>query len=181
MRIPLALPVCIALISAATSADAADPFAESFKRIYSGICIRHIADLNVLREKLQGAPQLPPDKAALFLQGAPGTAYPVPDRSGGMFVVDLPAGKPLCALFARRVNAAEAEEGFLQFARNAPPPYVSKLLSENEVANGPNAPNKTVMYEWSAVGAVRKIVLTLTTSTSELAELQGMASVALAQ
>lgn len=174
------LSVFLGLVLSATPilTIAADPQAESFSRIYTGVCVQHIIDLGVLREKLRGAPQLPPEKASLFLGGWPGVAFPVADPNG-TFVVALPAGKQLCALFARRLNAEAAKENFLKLARNAPRPYVARLVSEESTATAANGPTKTIMYEWTAEGAMRKVVLTLTTATSEQADLQGMASIAL--
>lgn len=180
MRYVRSTLLAITLATSASAASAADPQAEAFFRIYTGACVQYIGDLSVLREKLRAAPQLPTDKAGLFLRGSPGIAYPVPDKNG-TFVVALPADKHMCALFARRVDAAAVEESFLKLARNAPRPYVARLVSEEPGTSSVNGRTKTIMYEWAAEGALRKIVLTLTTATSEQAEFQGLASVALSQ
>jgi hypothetical protein len=171
---------CFAIVMTATGARATDLQAESFARIYFGICLRNITNFDALREKLRQVPQLPSEKAALFLQGSPGQAYPVPDPNG-TFVVALPADKHMCALYAKRLNASAAEANFSVLAQKPPPPYVSRLLSDERSVSPTNGPIRTVSYEWSAEGAFRKILLTLTTATSEEAQLQGLGSVAFTQ
>lgn len=170
----------LAIISTTTEVKAADPQADSFARIYAGICLQHITDLTALRTKLREAPQLPSDKAALFLQGSTGDVYPVPDKNG-TYVVALPSDKNMCALYARRVSATAAEKNFSNLVQNPPRPYSFRLLSDERSISLTNGPTRTIQYEWFAEGALRKILFTLTTATSEDAQLQGLASVALAQ
>ena len=172
-----------AIISTAAVVKASDPQAESFARIYAGICLQHITNLEGLRTKLREAPPLPPDKAVLFLQGSPGIAYPVPDKigAGGTYVVALPSDKNMCLLFARRLNAAAVEDYFASLTKNPPRPYSFRFVSDERGTSPTNGPIRTIQYEWFADGALRKIIFTLTTATSEEAQLQGMASVVLTQ
>ena len=180
MRSIMSILTFAAIISIAAEVKAGDPQAESFARIYTGICLQHITNLEGLRTKLREAPQLPTDKAALFLQGSPGNAYPVPDKNG-TYVVALPSDKNMCALFVRRVNAAAVEDHFTSLAKNPPRPYSFRFVSDERSTSPTNGPIRTVQYEWFADGALRKIVFTLTTSTSEEAQLQGLASLVLTQ
>jgi hypothetical protein len=73
--------------------------------------LKTLQNLQGLRKKLKPVPTLPPDKAALFLTGNAGDAWPVPDKNG-IFVLALLADKNLCAVYARRANIETATRLF---------------------------------------------------------------------
>jgi hypothetical protein len=154
----------------------ADPIAESFVRTYARTCLKHIDDLDGLRTQLAAAPALPSDKAKPFLQGEPGTAWPVPDKSGGTFVLAMPSTKKVCLLFARKIDAKAVENEFQRIAQNAPAPLASKKLRDDRAADTQQGATRLLSYEWSRPNAPAKLVVTLSTSTGEAAMAQGVAS-----
>lgn len=162
----------------ASAACAADPPADSFSRIYANTCLRHLHNLDELRSKLKKLPTLPADKAEFFLQNKPGNAWPVPDKNG-TFVLAIPDNQNFCAVFARRVNAAAAEQQFRQIAEAAPAPLVSRNSQDERKQTPKNGPTHTISYAWSAPKTATQILLTLTTATGENADIQGLASAAL--
>lgn len=120
-------------------------------------------------------PKLPVEKAAHFLSGNPGDAWPVPDKHG-IFVLSLPTNKNICAVYARRADTAIAEKLFAGQVANAPPPLVSKQVINERGQTVANGPTHTISYEWSAPNAPRKMLFTLTTASSETAQLQVLGS-----
>lgn len=163
--------------SISSQAAKADAQADSFSNIYASTCLKHLSDLEVLRNKLKNAPELPPEKAAMFLLGSPGNAWPVPDKNG-VFVVALPRDKNICLVYARRVNAQAASERFIKIVEKAPEPLTSRKVKDTSETTAKNGQSRTLSYEWSVAQAARKMLFTLTTATSDTADLQGMASAA---
>lgn len=172
-----------ALLSLTLSANAclaseADDQANLFAKIYASLCMKNLPNLEALREKLRPIPSLPPDKAALFLGGNPDDARSVPDTYG-TFVLALPYGKNFCALHVRRASVETAIKLFTGMLANPPSPFTS-TLTKNEQAQSPiNGQTRTLSYEWSAPNATRKILFSITTATSESAQLQVLASAAI--
>lgn len=149
--------------------------AESFANIYASTCIKHLNNLDDLREKLQSAHQLPPEKAAQFLAGNEGQAWPVPDRHG-TFVLTLQDGKSFCAVHARRADTEIAKELFINLVAN-PSEQAHSQVEVQQVANeqhqtDANGLVETVAYEWAVPGASNKMLFMLSTATSETAQLQ---------
>ena len=70
--------------------------AKSSANIDASLCLKHLNNLDALREKLKPMPKLPLEKAAHFLAGIAGDTWPVPGKHG-IFVLALPSGK----IFAR--------------------------------------------------------------------------------
>ena len=50
-------------------ADEGEDQAKSFADIYASVCLKHLSNLETLREQLKPIPALPADKAAHFLAG----------------------------------------------------------------------------------------------------------------
>ena len=156
--------------------------AESFSNIYASTCLQHLSDLDELRDKLQAAPQLPPEKAAHFLAGREGQAWPVPDRHG-TFVLTLQDGKNFCAVHARRADTEAVRELFVNLVANSVTDARSELevkqVADEQRQTDSNGPVDTIAYEWSTPGASRKMLFMLSTAPSETAQLQvyGSASI----
>lgn len=152
--------------------------ANSFANIYASLCLKHLNNLDVLREMLKPMPKLPSEKTAYFLAGNDGDAWPVPDKYG-TFVLALPAGKNLCAVYARRADTVTAEKLFLNLVANAPSPLVSKQVKNDHAQTAANGTTHTIAYEWSIPNARRKMLFILTTTPSESSQLQvlGTASI----
>ena len=157
---------------------AADMQARSFATIYTSLCLKHLADLDNLRSKLKDMPKLPAEKASHFLAGHPGDAWPVPD-SHGTFVVALPSDNNLCAVHARRANTVTTEQFFAQLAAYAPAPLRSKRVRDEYAETGPNGLTHTLSYEWSGPNATQKMLFTLTTASSDHAQLQVLGTASL--
>lgn len=158
----------------------ADIQAQSFATMYTSLCIKHLTDLNGLSAKLKDMPKLPTEKASHFLAGHPGDAWPVPD-SHGTFVVALPSDINLCAVHAHRANTVTAEQFFIQLAAYAPAPLLSKRVRDEYTETGPNGLTHTLSYEWSGPNATQKMLFTLTTASSDHAQLQVLGTVSLVQ
>lgn len=152
--------------------------AKSFANIYASLCMRNLSDLEALREKLKSLHKLPPDKAAHFLAGNPGDAWPVPDKHG-TFVLALPSGKHLCAVHGRKADTEAARKLFAGLVSNAPSPLVARQVRNDQTQTTASGQTKTLAYEWSAPNASRKMLFTLTTAASESAPLQVLASAAI--
>lgn len=68
------------LFSVPSRAQGTDPKAEFFAKLYASMCMKNLHNLEALRSQLikNNLPKLSPEKAALFLNGANGDAWPVP-------------------------------------------------------------------------------------------------------
>lgn len=152
--------------------------ADSFANIYASLCLKHMNNLDALREKLKPMPKLPPEKASHFLAGNAGDAWPVPDKYG-TFVLALPTEKNICTVYVRRADTEAAKKQFANLVANAPSPLVAKLVRNEEIQTAANGPTQTVAYEWSVPNAPRKMLFTLTTAPSETAQLQVLGSAAI--
>lgn len=152
--------------------------ASSFANIYASLCLKHLNNLEALREKLKPMPKLPPEKAVHFLAGNAGDAWPVPDKYG-TFVLALPTGKNLCAVHVRRADTEAAKRQFAGLVANAPSPLVAKQVRNEQAQTGANGMTQTVAYEWSVPNAPRKMLFTLTTAPSETAQLQVLGAAAI--
>jgi hypothetical protein len=152
--------------------------ANSFASIYASLCLKNLSNLEALREKLKPMPKLPPEKAAMFLAGNPGDAWPVPDKNG-TFVLALPSGKNLCAVHARRASTEAAKNLFTGLVANAPSPLIAKQVRNEQAQTAANGQTQTVSYEWSVPNATRKMLFTLTTASSDTAQLQVLGSAAI--
>lgn len=170
----LALTLMPGLSIASEGADQA----QSFANIYASLCMRNLSNLEALREKLKPLPKLPPEKAAHFLAGNPGDAWPVPDKHG-TFVLALPSGKNLCTVHVRRADTEAARKLFAGLVSNAPSPLVARQVRNEQTQTTASGQTKTLAYEWSAPNAPRRMLFTITTAASETAPLQVLASAAI--
>ena len=152
--------------------------ANSFANIYASLCLKNLTNLEALREKLKPMPKLPPEKAAMFLAGNPGDAWPVPDKHG-TFVLALPSGKSLCAVHVRRASTEAAKRLFIKLVANAPTPLIAKQVKNEQAQTAANGQTQTISYEWSVPNAARKMLFTLTTASSNTAQLQVLGSAAI--
>ena len=152
--------------------------AASFSQIYAALCLKNLSNLDALRETLKPAPALPSEKAAYFLAGQAGTAWPVPDKNG-IFVLALPEKKNFCALHGRRADSVAVEQQFVRLVGQAPAPFTAKQVRNEQKQTAANGLTKTLAYEWSAPNVPRKMLFTLTTAASETAQLQVLGSAAM--
>jgi hypothetical protein len=159
-------------------ASEGDDQANSFAKIYTALCLQNLPDLEGLRQKLAPMPKLPAEKAALFLGGAPGDAWPVPDKHG-TFVLALPSGKNLCAVHARRANVDVANILLQKLVANAPAPFTSNMVMNEDKQTVANGITHTVSHEWSIPNGAQKMLFTLTTAAAETAQLQVLGSAAI--
>lgn len=150
--------------------------AEAFANIFATTCAKYASSLGALRTKLAPLPTMPADKAAYFLQGQPGKVWPVPDPHGS-FVVAIPDGQNLCAVYARRVGVPQSVAWFKKLANEAPAPMVARQVQDSKSASPLNGTAHTIAYEWAAPDATKRVLYSLTTSESPTADLQGLASV----
>ena len=166
----------LGVVSTCFASDA-DEQVKSFFNIYESICLKHLGNLEEARQKLKPLPALPPEKAAHFLVGHAGTAWPVPDKHG-VFVLVIHEKKNFCAVYARRIQAEPVEKKFATTFSKVRAPLQSVLMDDERKTNASGVATRTMAYSWSAPNARRKMLFTLTTSTSEHAPLQGMLSAA---
>lgn len=152
--------------------------AKAFHQMYTSLCAKNINNLVVLKDKMKDLPSFPPAQASKFLGGNPGSAWPVPDKSG-LFVLSLLDKKNHCAIFARRASAIKVEEQFLSFVASAPSPLLTRKVSDSYTKTASNGEAHTIAYEWYVENAKRKFVFTLTTSKFENADIQALGSIAI--
>lgn len=156
----------------------ADPASDAFIDIYTSICLKHLNNLDALRNKLENLPKLPPEKAKPFLSLGDGSAWPVPDKNG-LFVLAIPNSKNACTVFARRLNSIDAEKRFTEIVSTAPLPFQSSKKMEEIKQNEKNGTETRLAYEWGLGKEPRKLIFMLSTATAETADLQGMATVSI--
>lgn len=153
-----------------------------FTKMYAGFCMKNINNFEALRTQLVTSklPKFPPDQAKNFLQGKGGDAWPVPHQGQmGNFVLALPVG--FCTIYVRRANQADIKRQFIKLVATAPAPLVSEMKVDNWAQTGPNGKTHTISYTWSLPKATRKMQFTLTTASSEKANLQVFASTAVVE
>lgn len=156
---------------------APDLQAAAFMDIYASHCIKYLHDFDALRKQLGAAPQLPADKAAVFLKGSRGNAWMVPSPHG-QFILVINTEKNLCALYAKTVPALAAQELFEKVVGTAPAPFHSER-KRTALASGVDSVNRTVAYEWSKQDSPRKPLFSLTVTTSTKSVAQGVAIAAI--
>ncbi|MCY0388535.1 hypothetical protein OVY01_15200 [Robbsia sp. Bb-Pol-6] len=175
-----AVVLAFASVWAGPNANAADePEARFFMQAFSSLCSASVADPSALRAKLSRLPQLPPENARHFLAGHPGDAWPLPyDGKIGNFVLVLTSDKPLCAVYARRLDVQAAALLFDRTLSHSPKPSVVVEKHPEIDANSPvNGKIHTVSYTWDVSGNTdKKILFMMTTSAAADAKIQAIAS-----
>ena len=63
--------------------------AAAFARIYATFCLKHINEIDKLRDSLAFSPRLPPEETKKLLRGQAGEAWPVPEDSGRFILAIL--------------------------------------------------------------------------------------------
>lgn len=160
-----------------TAIAAPEQQAAAFMNIYSTHCLKYLHDFDALRKQLTAFPQLPAEAAAMFLQGAKGSAWSVPSQHG-QFVLVVHDDKNLCALYAKTLPAATTKALFEKTVGKAPEPFRSER-KRNTSDKGPDGVKSTVAYEWSTEQSPRKPLFALTTTTSKNSVAQGVATAAI--
>ena len=152
--------------------------ANAFVRIYATFCLKHINEIDKLRDSLALSPRLPAAEAQKLLLGQAGDAWTVPEDSG-RFILAILKEKNVCMVYGLKADAARVEKTFSSIVNAAPAPMISKAL-QDEKLNTPYGPAHSMTYEWSmATMAAKKIVLSLTTTASDSSPLQALATAAL--
>ena len=177
-KFAIAIIVLCFVSGTSIAAETGDDQASSFIRLYSSLCLKHVNNLEALRDKLKPMSKLPPEKAEHFLAGRPGDVWPVPDKSG-TFVLALLKGKDFCAVYARRADTEAVEQKFSAILATAPSPLVAKQVEDQRAQTSANGQTHTVAYEWSAPDGHRKMLFTLTTASSAEAQIQVLGSAAI--
>lgn len=162
----------------ATATTLAERQADSFANIYASLCVKHLGNLGALRETLQAMPKLPPEKAAHFLAGKTGDAWPIPDQHG-TFVLVLADGDNFCAVYGRKADTRSVKLQFARLDEAAPAPLVAEEMPSELRETSANGTTETIAYAWSRPGAKHKLLFMLTTAPSETAQLQVMGSASL--
>ena len=168
----------LSFLSSLCFAGEGEDQANSFASIYASLCMKNLNDLEALREKLNAIPKLPAEKAAHFLAGNAGDAWPVPDQHG-TFVLALPNDKNLCMVHVRRANIEAAKQLFADLVASAPAPLIAKKVRDEQAQTTANGQTQTLAYEWSIPDASRKMLFTITTAASDTAQLQVFATAAI--
>ena len=115
--------------------------------------------------------EVPPQNADFFLGGQSGKAWIVVEP-GGRYVVAL-RDDGICAVFAQKTNAALAHKNFAELVSVAPKP----MQSGKRNAEAPNdGDTMSASYAWFRPKDKSEFLFTLTTSTSDTATVQAMAS-----
>ena len=152
-----------------------DDQAKAFADLYASLCIKNMLKLDTLREKLKPMPKLPPEEAAIFLGGHPGDAWPVSGTHGN-FVLVLHRGKNFCAVYVRRASTGTARKWFIRLVKHPRFPAIAKQVKNEQALTTVNGQTHTVSYEWSIPSTTRKMLFTLTTASSDFAQIQVLGS-----
>ena len=151
--------------------------ATAFMRIYATFCLKHINEIDKLRDSLAFSPRLPPEETKKLLRGQAGEAWPVPEDSG-RFILAILKEKNVCIVYGLKADTARVEKSFSTIVNAAPSPMITKAL-QDERLNTPFGPARSMTYEWTmSTAAAKKVILSLTTTASETAPLQALASAA---
>lgn len=152
--------------------------AENFMKIYTNLCVANIPQLDALRAQLQNLPALETEKAAYFLQGYAGKAWPVTGVNGS-YVVAIPDQINFCAVYVLRADVAKMQELFQKFATQPP----ADMTAKEEEARRTESAGTSVLhqnYSWTYQGASNRVLLILSTSTyPDGGTPQGMASISI--
>lgn len=148
--------------------------AEAFTRIYATFCLKHIHELEKLRQRMAIAPQIPKEKAVLFLQGYDGEAWVVPEPTG-QYVIAMPKEKNKCFVYAHRAGQDKIQKIFAAIV-NAPAGSLQIKKSKDETKKMDFGDLHSLTYEWTLPGSPKRTVLELLTTSSEKAPLQAYAS-----
>ncbi len=162
----------------------ADERAAFLQKVYLSFCMKHFDDYGALRNELiaQQLPKLPPQQARHFLQERAGDAWPIPYQGQfGQYVLVLPEGNNLCAVMARRSDAAATRQWFTELAANAPTPLLTTKLSEQATQTPLSGDALTQSWQWATEHAPRRLLLTLTTAKNPEAAIQAMVSLGLSE
>jgi hypothetical protein len=169
------IAICLLVNINVSHADNSGKQSKSFIKIYSSLCLKHLNNLDELRNKLSDLPKLPPNKSSIFLSGKAGDAWPVPDKNG-TFVIALPNKENTCAVYARRADTEIAKKMFIDIVSKAPKPLVSKSMEDKYSTTKANGKTHTLSYEWSLDKNSKAMLFILTTASSDKANLQIMGS-----
>lgn len=178
LKLATAIVMLCLVPSISAAASVGENQADSFVHLYSSLCLKHVNNLEALRAKLTAVPKLPPEKAAHFLVGRAGDAWPVPDKYG-TYVLVLLTGKNFCGVYARRADTEAVERQFVHLVATAPAPLVARQVTNEHADISANGQTHTVSYEWSEPDARRKMLFTLTTAPSASAQIQALGSAAI--
>jgi hypothetical protein len=150
---------------------------EAFTNLFAQACVAHFQNPEQLRQVMaaQNVSQLPPDQAAVFLGGAPGTGWGV-QIEDSRFVVTLTDHR-VCSVFAQHADVAGVKEGFTDLVNGPPEPYRSARL--DDAVGGPNTDVlSSVAYAWFRPGDRVQFLFRLTTSSADNPNVQAVASLA---
>lgn len=179
-RLFLKLLCALSLSWACTSSYAEDGLlqAKAFDNLYTNVCLKNINNLAALKEQLKSAPPMPEQETRKLLRGAKGTAWVVPEESGG-FILAVHDSRRVCTVLAHHANAKAVEQAFLGLVNKPIPPLEAKKISAKVDKTSKNGDAKTTTYEWQAPKAKRKLVFVLSTTTLATAEIQAYGSISI--
>lgn len=150
---------------------------DDFNILFATACMQYFHSQDKLPDEMdrQGLERLPPEQATSFLSGGEGTAW-LKEAPGTRYVVSLSKGS-ICTVFAQRANPERIQSGFLDLVGAAPPPLVAE--SPDTAMLGPNNEHaRTIARSWSRPKDKEELLFVLTTSSSDTARAQAMASMA---
>jgi len=157
-------------------ATAASPPPDNLNDLFAGTCMKYFYSQNDLREAMSNSPEVPPEKAEFFLDKAAGKAWFVMAPST-TYVVAL-RDDTVCAVFAQRANSESTRAGFSALVGTAPEPFVAAAVEPGTL--GPNNEyTRTMAYSWFRPQDTSELLFVLTTSDSNEATAQAMASMSL--
>ena len=151
--------------------------AAAFARIYATFCLKHINEIDKLRDSLAFSPRLPPEETKKLLRGQAGEAWPVPEDSG-RFILAILKEKNVCMVYGLKADTARVEKAFTDIVNAAPSPMIARSLQDERLTTK-FGPARSITYEWSmSTAAAKKAILSLTTTASDSAPLQALATAA---
>jgi hypothetical protein len=152
---------------------------DSFTTLFAYTCMKNFYAHDQLRAEMakSNSTALPQDRAAFFLNGAPGTAWAV--LEGGQRYVVVLRDDAICAVYAQHAPVEVVQKNFIALVSSSPAPLVAEKL--DSATAGPNSDVlHTITYAWSRPKDDTELTFTLTTSMDGV-PVQAMASMAVTE
>lgn len=156
----------------------ASAMADGLTDLFASTCMKNFYAQDKLRAEMNasGASVVPPEKAGLFLNDRPGTAWLLMGSSTA-YVVAL-RNDTSCAVFAQKADAARVRAAFIELVGSAPEP-MSAEEQDGSTLGPDNEHARTTAYTWSRPEDAGELLFVLTSSDSPEASAQAMVSMAL--
>ena len=157
-------------------ADSEDHASHFFGQLYANTCLKNAADMQILKDSFSSiqTPHLSAPKAALFLQGKPGTVWVIPNVVGD-YLVSIDRHN-YCAVYTQGVNINAVERGFITLLENTPSSFTLEKV-QDETLQTALGPTHIIRYLRTNIADNSRQEFSLETSNAQGVEIQVKAEV----